>query len=117
MSSRPLTPPYVPFGIRRFNRISAIDVDARTAQESHNILPVRAFRLLWNETAPGFQRYASTPDGSFPIGKPAIPVSQLAQVLYLCSRLLPLFPDVHSESSSQPFAPALQYPFHVGYMG
>ncbi|MCC3381259.1 hypothetical protein ACFQ5D_16610 [Paenibacillus farraposensis] len=45
MSSRPLTPPYVPFGIRRFNRLSAVGEDARTVQGSHNILPVQAFRL------------------------------------------------------------------------
>ena len=48
MSSRPLTPPYVPFGIRRFNRISA---ETRTGQGCCSIPPVRVFclRLLLRE--------------------------------------------------------------------
>ncbi len=75
MSSRPLTPPYVPFGIQRFNRLSAIVVDARTVQGSHNTLPVRAFRMLWSETAPGYRQLASIPSVYFPMGRPATPVS------------------------------------------
>ena len=42
MSSRPLTPPCVPFGTRRFNRISA---ETRTGQGCCNIPPVRVFLL------------------------------------------------------------------------
>ena len=42
MSSRPLTPPCVPFGTRRFNRISA---ETRTSQGYCNIQPVRVFLL------------------------------------------------------------------------
>ena len=42
MSSRPLTPPCVPFGTRRFNRISA---RTRTSQECCSIPPVRVFLL------------------------------------------------------------------------
>ncbi|WP_231586979.1 hypothetical protein, partial [Paenibacillus sp. E194] len=60
MSSRPLTPPYVPFGIRRFNRLSAIDEGARTEQGSHNILPVRAFRLLQSDSVLRFRLSASS---------------------------------------------------------
>ena len=43
MSGRPLTPPYVRFRIRRFNRISA---ETRTARISCNIRLVRVFHLL-----------------------------------------------------------------------
>ena len=48
MSSRPLTPPCVPFGTRRFNRISA---QTRTGQGCCSIRPVRVFclRLLSRE--------------------------------------------------------------------
>ena len=42
MSSRPLTPPCVPFGTRRFNRISA---RTRTGQGCCSIPPVRVFHL------------------------------------------------------------------------
>lgn len=40
MSSRPLTPPCIPFGTRRFNRISA---RTRTGQGCCSIPPVRVF--------------------------------------------------------------------------
>ena len=75
MSSRPLTPPYVPFGIRRFNRLSAIDASARTGQGSHNTLPVRAFRLLQSGSALHFRLFPSSPALYSPIGRPATPVS------------------------------------------
>ena len=42
MSSRPLTPPCVPFGTRRFNRISA---RTRTGQGCCSIPPLRVFLL------------------------------------------------------------------------
>ncbi|ADY54468.1 hypothetical protein Sgly_0095 [Syntrophobotulus glycolicus DSM 8271] len=42
-SFRSTPQPYVPFGIRRFNRISAISAETRIAQENRNILPVRVF--------------------------------------------------------------------------
>lgn len=74
MSSRPLTPPYVPFGIRRFNRLSAIDASARTGQGSHSTLPVRAFCLLQSDSILHFRLSASSPVLCSPIGKPATPV-------------------------------------------
>ena len=42
LSPRPLTPPCVPFGTRRFNRISA---ETRTGQGCCSIQPVRVFLL------------------------------------------------------------------------
>ena len=75
MGSRPPTPPYVPFGIRRFNRISA---ETRTGQGCCSILPVRVFLL----------RLLAGHDRSLPCAsrlfdncsppKPAIPVFPVA---------------------------------------
>jgi hypothetical protein len=74
LNSRPLTPPCVPFGTRRFNRLSAICEDARIVQGNHNIPPVRAFRSLSTAVKPHFQQCASSPVGNCPIGMPATPV-------------------------------------------
>ena len=41
--------------------------------------------------------------------------SQLPQISHLCSGLLPLLPDVHSESSPKPFVPRRQCPLHFGH--
>ena len=69
MSSRPLTPPYVPFGIRRFNRISA---ETRTGQGYCSILPVRVFCLRLPLKELLFPPIASNPYESFRIGAPPI---------------------------------------------
>ena len=72
MSSRPLTPPCVPFGTRRFNRISASYESARIGPESHSIRLVRAFRLLWNISESHFRLFSNSRDVCFPTGKPGI---------------------------------------------
>ena len=69
MSSRPLTPPYVPFGIRRFNRIST---ETRTGQGCCSILPVRVFCLRLPLRESLFPPIASNPYESFRIGAPPI---------------------------------------------
>ena len=41
--------------------------------------------------------------------------SQLLQVLYPCSRLLPLLPDIHSYSSAKPLVPPFHIVLHLRY--
>ena len=57
MSSRPPTPPYVPFGIRRFNRISAL---ARTVSGYCSILLGRALSLRDPLALLALQNFSST---------------------------------------------------------
>ena len=71
MSSRPLTPPCVPFGTRRFNRISA---RTRTGQGCCNIQPVRVFLLRLPSVYAHSSTYASRLYGNCSLPSPAIPV-------------------------------------------
>ena len=82
MNSRPPTPPYVPFGIRRFNRISA---RTRTGQGCCSILPVRVFLL---RSLSGHDRSlpcASSPSGNYSPPMLAIPVFPVASSCSLWS--------------------------------
>ena len=69
---RPLTPPCVPFGTRRFNRLSASFEFARTSVGYSCILLVRAFRLLWNILVLGFLLFASNLAGGSPTDRPGL---------------------------------------------
>ena len=82
MNSRPPTPPYVPFGIRRFNRISA---RTRTGQGYCSIPPVRVFLL---RSLSGHDRSlpcASSPSGNYSPPMLAIPVFPVASSCSLWS--------------------------------
>ena len=73
MSSRPLTPPCIPFGTRRFRPLKC-NVSARTGPGCHNIRLGRAVCLLFNMLTPGFPISSSSPVWNFPIGMPATSV-------------------------------------------
>ena len=75
MNSRPPTPPYVPFGIRRFNRISA---KTRTGQGYCSILPVRVFLLRLLSGHDRSSPCASRLFGNYLPPMPAIPVFPIA---------------------------------------
>ena len=64
------TPPCVPFGTRRFNRISA---ETRTGQGYCSIRPVRVFLLKWRGLPWLFPTYANILYGSNHTGMPPIP--------------------------------------------
>ena len=68
MSSRPLTPPCVPFGTRRFNRISAL---ARTVSGYCSIQHGRVFLLRALPVQSALPHIASTPCEFLP---PSMPV-------------------------------------------
>ena len=57
-----------------------------------------------------------TQSGIAPLVSLVVRYSQFLQISHLCSWLLPLLPDVHSESAPQPFVPSLQDSLHVGYI-
>ena len=57
-----------------------------------------------------------TQSGIAPLVRLIVRYFQLSQISYLCFGLLPLLPDVHSESAPQPFVPSLQDSLHVGYI-
>ena len=72
MSSRPPTPPCVPFGTRRFNRISA---RTRTGPGYSCIPPVRVFPLRLPFGHDRSLPCASRLSGNYSPTRPAIPVS------------------------------------------
>lgn len=64
MSSRPLTPPYVPSGIRRFNSLSALP---RIFWLYHHSQWMRGICLLMTCAGSNYRQYASIQDGNKPI--------------------------------------------------
>ena len=109
MSSRPLTPPCVPFGTRRFNRISASYESARIGPESHSIRLVRAFRLLWNISESHFRLFSNSRDVCFPTGKPGI----LGYSISLGSVSLFSASSIVSRYTSETFCAAIHSSFAI----
>ena len=64
MNSRPLTPPYVPFGIRRFNNLSAVPRIVRLCHHNHSM---RGIRLLMTCLKSSSKQLANSLDGNWPI--------------------------------------------------
>ena len=75
MNSRPLTPPYIPFGIRRFNLLSTV---TRTCWIYQNIRPVRVFHLLLNDSELLFLLFSNSQGEYCPTCRLGFPVSLIS---------------------------------------
>lgn len=103
LSSRPLTPPCVPFGTRRFNNLSAVPCICVVC---HHIPLMQGIRLLMTYAKYGCWIFSNNPFCCSPTPKPD-------EIIVLSLYPLPLFPLDLPYSSPQPFVKTFHFAFHI----
>ena len=108
---RPLTPPYVPFGIRRFlTRMQFLVIFRKCGI-------MGAFQVLFGYSTCKYGTMNRTPiplSGVSPL--PCLPLRYATslQILEACPHSFPTFPYTHTYAAAQPFIRLLQKIAHLG---
>ena len=107
---RPLTPPYVPFGIRRF----LIRMQFLVIFHKRGIVRPFQIRVGYGSVQKGVRRTPVTFPGIGPL--PCLPFCDATalQVLETCPHSFPAFPYTHAYTTAQPFVCFHQKAAHLG---